>query len=56
MEVIEMVWKQQDLSVQDERKRQRSVIASEGREEAQKFRFPWEHAMSMLGDWKLSLT
>ncbi|KAJ5378747.1 transcriptional regulator family: Fungal Specific TF [Penicillium cosmopolitanum] len=56
MEVIEMVWRQQDLSVQDERKRQRSVIANEGHKETQKFRFPWEHAMLMLGNWKLSLT
>lgn len=51
-----MVWRQQDLSVQDERKRQRSVIANEGRDEVQNFRFPWEHAMLILGDWKLSLT
>lgn len=56
MEVIKMVWRQQDLSVQDERKRQKSIIADEGWEQPQEFRFTWEHAMLMLGGWKLSLT
>jgi hypothetical protein len=58
MEVVEMVWRQRDLSVQDERKRQRTKLKSsdEERDPLQGARFPWEHAMTMLGGWKLSLT
>lgn len=58
MEVVEMVWRQRDLSVQDERKRQRNRNAN-GKNEKDPLhgaRFSWEHAMVMLGGWKLSLT
>ncbi|KAJ5176988.1 uncharacterized protein N7482_002865 [Penicillium canariense] len=55
MEVVEMVWRQRDLSVQDERKRQRGENQSK-KDPLQGARFSWEHAMVMLGDWKLSLT
>ncbi|KAJ5134627.1 hypothetical protein N7448_000353 [Penicillium atrosanguineum] len=58
MEVIEMVWRQQDLSVQDERRRQR-IRNANGNDENDPLRgarFSWEHAMVMLGGWKLSLT
>lgn len=56
MEVVEMVWRQQDLSVQDERKRKRSGIDRKEHGSSQEARFTWEHAMLMLGGWKLSLT
>jgi hypothetical protein len=51
-----MVWRQQDLSVQDERKLQRRHDAKERKDSLQETRFSWEHAMVMLGGWKLSLT
>jgi hypothetical protein len=50
-----MVWRQRDLAVQDERKR-RGVIPAKERDPLQGSRFVWEHAMVMLGGWKLSLT
>ncbi|OQD79986.1 hypothetical protein PENANT_c041G04701 [Penicillium antarcticum] len=55
VEVIEMVWRQRDLAVQDERKRRRSNPERE-KDPLQGSRFVWEHAMVMLGGWKLSLT
>ncbi|KAJ5665094.1 uncharacterized protein N7477_007542 [Penicillium maclennaniae] len=57
MEVVETVWRQQDLSVQDERKHQR-IRNANGKGEKdplQGARFSWEHAMVMLGDWKVKL-
>ncbi|KAL3474346.1 fungal-specific transcription factor domain-containing protein [Aspergillus californicus] len=48
MEVVQMVWRQRDLSAQDERK--------PGKKSNMKGRFEWERAMTMLGNWKLSLT
>jgi hypothetical protein len=56
MEVVEMVWRQRDLSVQDERKRQRTSNVNDEKDPLQGARFSWEHAMVMLGGWKLSLT
>ncbi|KAJ5742786.1 uncharacterized protein N7511_011187 [Penicillium nucicola] len=55
VEVVEMVWRQRDLAMQDERKRRRSIPERE-RDLLQGSRFVWEHAMVMLGGWKLSLT
>ncbi|KAJ5838866.1 uncharacterized protein N7525_004054 [Penicillium rubens] len=55
IEVVEMVWRQRDLSVQDERKLQR-VNTQQQKDPLQEARFSWEHAMVMLGGWKLSLT
>jgi tellurite resistance protein len=49
MEVVQMVWRQRDLAAQDDRKRRKNS-------EAKKARFEWEQAMTMLGNWKLSLT
>lgn len=56
MEVIKMVWRQKDLSVQDERKREKSRPIEMSIDYQNEARFSWEHAMSMLGGWKLSLT
>lgn len=56
MEVIKMVWRQKDLSVQDERKREKSRPIKMSIDYQNEARFSWEHAMSMLGGWKLSLT
>ncbi|KAJ5223577.1 hypothetical protein N7468_008119 [Penicillium chermesinum] len=56
MEVVQMVWRQKDLSAQDERKGKQALSTSEERETGHEPRFPWEHAMSILGGWKLSLT
>lgn len=50
-----MVWRQRDLSAGDEGKRQRGE-AQPKKDPLQGARFAWEHAMVMLGDWKLSLT
>ncbi|KAL3462375.1 fungal-specific transcription factor domain-containing protein [Aspergillus heterothallicus] len=49
MEVVQMVWRQRDLAAQDGRK-------SRKRKKTTQARFEWEHAMTMLGNWKLSLT
>ncbi|KAL2850091.1 fungal-specific transcription factor domain-containing protein [Aspergillus pseudodeflectus] len=49
MQVVQMVWRQRDLAAQDDRKRQKN----NGTRQA---RFEWERAMTMLGNWKLSLT
>jgi hypothetical protein len=54
-EVVEMVWRQRDLSAEDEGKRQRGE-AQPKKDPLRGARFAWEHAMVMLGDWKLSLT
>ncbi|OKO99914.1 hypothetical protein PENSUB_8131 [Penicillium subrubescens] len=54
-EVVEMVWRQRDLAAEDEGKRQRGE-AQPKKDPLQGARFAWEHAMVMLGDWKLSLT
>ncbi|KAI2710362.1 transcriptional regulator family: Fungal Specific TF [Penicillium roqueforti] len=56
IEVVEMVWRQRDLSVQDERKLQKKLNAQRQNDPLQESRFSWEHAMVMLGGWKLSLT
>ncbi|KAJ5654144.1 hypothetical protein N7490_001147 [Penicillium lividum] len=56
MEVVEMVWRQRDLSVQDERKRQKGRVSVKGKDPLKGACFTWEHAMVMLGGWKLSLT
>ncbi|KAJ5088916.1 hypothetical protein N7456_012532 [Penicillium angulare] len=53
-EVIEMVWRRRDL-LADEGKRQ-SVDTKLKKDPLRGARFTWEHAMVMLGDWKLSLT
>lgn len=50
-----MVWRQRDLAVEDEGKRQRGE-AQPKKDPLRGARFAWEHAMVMLGDWKLSLT
>ncbi|KAJ6008599.1 hypothetical protein N7499_001350 [Penicillium canescens] len=55
VEVVEMVWRQRDLAVQDERKSRRANSKIE-KDPLQGARFVWEHAMVMLGGWKLSLT
>ncbi|KAF7588350.1 hypothetical protein BBP40_005878 [Aspergillus hancockii] len=58
-EVVEMVWRQHDLGVQDDRKRRRAAAVATGRpveKNTQSERFIWERAMKMLGGWKLSLT
>ncbi|KAF3396195.1 hypothetical protein F1880_007132, partial [Penicillium rolfsii] len=54
-EVVEMVWRQRDLAAEDEGKRQRGE-ARPKKDPLRGARFAWEHAMVMLGDWKLSLT
>lgn len=54
-EVVEMVWRQRDLLAEDEGKRQRGD-AQPKKDPLRGTRFDWEHAMVMLGDWKLSLT
>ncbi|KXG54327.1 Protein of unknown function DUF3468 [Penicillium griseofulvum] len=56
IEVVEMVWRQRDLSVQDERKLQKRLNPQRQKDPLRETRFSWEHAMVMLGDWKLSLT
>lgn len=57
-EVVEMVWRQHDLGVQDDRKRRKAAAVATGRpieKSKQSERFVWERAMKMLGGWKLSL-
>ncbi|KAL2845261.1 fungal-specific transcription factor domain-containing protein [Aspergillus pseudoustus] len=49
MEVVQMVWRQRDLAAQDDRKKRKRI-------EKPQERFEWERAMTMLGNWKLSLT
>ncbi|KAL3483507.1 fungal-specific transcription factor domain-containing protein [Aspergillus germanicus] len=49
MEVVQMVWRQRDLAAQDDRKKRKNNEIKQGR-------FEWERAMTMLGNWKLSLT
>ncbi|OQE42256.1 hypothetical protein PENCOP_c004G05276 [Penicillium coprophilum] len=56
IEVVEMVWRQRDLSVQDERKLRKKLNTQRQKDPLQEARFSWEHAMVMLGGWKLSLT
>lgn len=56
MEVVQMVWRQSDLAVQDERKRKQLLPTNDEAESSYEARFAWEHAMSILGGWKLSLT
>ncbi|KAJ5571367.1 transcriptional regulator family: Fungal Specific TF [Penicillium sp. DV-2018c] len=56
VEVVEMVWRQRDLSAQDERKRHKRKDAQRQKDPSEEPRFSWEHAMVMLGGWKLSLT
>ncbi|KAJ5143542.1 transcriptional regulator family: Fungal Specific TF [Penicillium bovifimosum] len=56
VEVVEMVWRQRDLSAQDEIKRQKKNSTQRQKDSSQGPRFSWEHAMVMLGGWKLSLT
>lgn len=56
MEVIQMVWRQRDLSVQDERERQRKTSGHHSNDSLQGARFSWEYAMAVLGGWKVSLT
>ncbi|KAJ5281317.1 hypothetical protein N7478_006689 [Penicillium angulare] len=52
--VVEMVWRRRDL-LANEGRRQR-VDAQPEKDPLRGARFAWEHAMVMLGDWKLSLT
>ncbi|KAJ5171122.1 transcriptional regulator family: Fungal Specific TF [Penicillium coprophilum] len=56
IEVVEMVWRQRDLSVQDERKLRKKLNTQRQKDPLQEARFSWEHAMVMLGGRKLSLT
>lgn len=56
MEVVQTVWRQSDLSVQDDRKRKRSISRTEIRDPEKEPLFVWEQAMSILGGWKISLT
>ncbi|PWY67386.1 hypothetical protein BO83DRAFT_429588 [Aspergillus eucalypticola CBS 122712] len=46
-EVIEMVWRRRDLNL--------NAIANDAMS-GETARFEWEHAMTMLGGWKLALT
>ncbi|KAJ5716332.1 hypothetical protein N7493_008243 [Penicillium malachiteum] len=55
LEVVQMVWRQKDLGVQDERKRFKNTHIRNGKDSLQNARFSWEYAMTMLG-WKVSLT
>lgn len=65
-QVIEMIWRQRDLGVQDDRKRRHTAaMASQVHEvntmpssfstKGMQF-FEWEKAMMMMGGLKLSLT
>ncbi|KAJ5689124.1 hypothetical protein N7462_003516 [Penicillium macrosclerotiorum] len=56
MEVVEMVWRQQDLAGSDDRRPQKNGSPDLENDPLQGARFAWEHAMAMLGDWKVSLT
>ncbi|KAJ5607718.1 transcriptional regulator family: Fungal Specific TF [Penicillium hordei] len=49
IEVVEMVWRQRDLSVQDERRLQKKLSTQRQKDPFQETRFSWEHAMVMLG-------
>ncbi|KAJ5787570.1 transcriptional regulator family: Fungal Specific TF [Penicillium paradoxum] len=56
IEVVQMVWRQRDLSSQDERKRRKKNNSRREKNVVYESRFSWEHAMVMLGGWKLCLT
>ncbi|KAJ5737198.1 uncharacterized protein N7483_002323 [Penicillium malachiteum] len=56
LEVVQMVWRQKDLAVQDERKRFKNGHPRNGKDSLKSARFSWEYAMTMLGGWKVSLT
>ncbi|KAJ5626863.1 hypothetical protein N7528_004290 [Penicillium herquei] len=55
LEVVQMVWRQKDLAVQDDRKRFKNGQHRNVKDSLQNARFSWEYAMTMLG-WKVSLT
>ncbi|KAJ5702405.1 hypothetical protein N7488_009953 [Penicillium malachiteum] len=55
LEVVQMVWRQKDLAVQDDRKTFKNGQHRNVKDSLQNARFSWEYAMTMLG-WKVSLT
>lgn len=65
-QVIETIWRQRDLGVQDDRKRRHTAAMASGMHESNTMSsafptkgmqlFEWERAMMMMGGLKLSLT